>query len=207
MAWIAAVSGAVLVSLSFFYLSPDKAGGTISDVAVVVAGALFTAVFLSAISLVVRYRRANGVERQQLRWLAGSAILVVVYIVGGLLGEALWNLFNAATNAGLYAAVGIVILRYRLYEIDIIINRTLVYVPLTAILALIYVAGVVSMQANLRTLTGQESTLAVVASTLIIAALFNPLRRRIQSLIDRCFYRRTYDARKTLEGFSVKVRD
>ena len=86
MAWIAAVSGAVLVSLSFFYLSPDKAGGTSSDVAVVVAGALFTAVFLSAISLVVRYRRANGVERQQLRWLAGSAILVVVYIVGGLLG-------------------------------------------------------------------------------------------------------------------------
>jgi cytochrome b subunit of formate dehydrogenase len=213
VAWITAVSGAVLMSLSFFYLSPDKAGGAISIVTVVVASALFISVFLSALSLVVRYRRASGVERQQLRWLAGAAALVGVYIVGGLLGldrllgEGLWNLFNAATNAGLYAAVGVAILRYRLYEIDIIINRTLVYVPLTATLALIYVGGVVGLQATFRTLTGQESTLAVVASTLAIAALFSPLRRRVQALVDRRFYRRKYDAAKTLDAFSAQLRN
>jgi hypothetical protein len=181
VAWIAAVSGTVLISLSFFYLSPDQAEGTISVVAVVVATALFASVFLSALSLVVRYRRASGVERQQLRWLAGAAVLVGVYIVGGLLGlerlagEALWNLFNAATNSGLYVAVGIAILKYRLYEIDIIINRTLVYGSLTMALALIYAGCVVGLQALFRALSGQQSTLAVVASTLVIAALFNPL--------------------------------
>src|SRR5829696_4337507 len=149
VAWITAVSGAVLMSLSFFYLSPDKAGGAIFIVTVVVASALFISVFLSALSLVVRYRRASGVERQQLRWLAGAAALVGVYIVGGLLGldrllgEGLWNLFNAATNAGLYAAVGVAILRHRLYDIDVIINRTLVYSTLTAMLVAVYFGGVV----------------------------------------------------------------
>jgi hypothetical protein len=104
-------------------------------------------------------------------------------------------------------AIGFAVLKYRLYDIDIIINRALVYVPLSVMLALIYVGGVVGMQALFRALTGQESTLAVVASTLAIAALFNPLRRRIQSFIDRCFYRRKYDARKTLEAFSASLRD
>jgi hypothetical protein len=213
VAWIAAVSGAALISLNFFFLSPDKAGGVISVVAVVAASALFVSVFLSTISLVVRYRRANGVERQQLRWLAGAAVLVGVYIVGGLLGldrllgEGLWNLVNAATNAGLYAAVGVAILRYRLYEIDFIINRALVYAPLTAMMVAIYVGSVVGMQAVFRALTGQESTLAVVASTLAIAALFNPLRRRVQTVVDRRFYRPKYDAAKTLEAFSATLRD
>src|SRR5215203_6206798 len=95
-------------------------------------------------------------------------------------------------------AVGFAVLRYRLYEIDILINRALVYGPLSAMLALIYVGGVVGMQAVFRAITGQESTLAVVASTLAIAALFNPLRRRVQALVDRRFYRRKYDAAKTL---------
>jgi hypothetical protein len=209
----AGVSGAVLIALSFFYISPDQVGGPVSVVAVVVASALVISVFLSALSLVVRYRRADGVERQQLRWLAGAAVLVGAYIVGGLigfdrlLGEGVWNLINAAANAGLYAAVGIAIFKYRLYEIDIIINRALVYGSLTVMLVSVYFGGIVVLQRVFVVLTGQQSTLAVVASTLAIAALFNPLRRRVQALVDRRFYRRKYDAAKTLAAFSARLRD
>jgi hypothetical protein len=103
-------------------------------------------------------------------------------------------------------AVGIAILKYRLYDIDILINRTLVYGSLTATLVALYFVGIVLLQRIFVLLTGQQSTLAVVASTLLIATLFNPLRRRIQSFIDKRFYRRKYDAAKTLEAFSVKLR-
>jgi hypothetical protein len=104
-------------------------------------------------------------------------------------------------------SMGIAILRYRLYEIDILINRTLVYGSLTAALVALYFGVIVVLQRIFVLLTGQKSTLAVVASTLLIAALFTPLRRRIQSFIDRSFYRRKYDARKTLEAFSGKLRE
>ena len=108
---------------------------------------------------------------------------------------------------GVPIAIGIAILRYRLYNIDLLINRTLVYGSLTATLVALYFGGIVVLQRIFVLLTGQQSTLAVVASTLAIAALFVPLRRRIQSFIDRRFYRRKYDARKTLEAFSAKLRD
>src|SRR3712207_2751141 len=103
----------------------------------------------------------------------------------------------------------IAILRYRLYDIDVVINRTLVYGSLTAMLAALYWGGGATIQVIFRALTGQEQQpqLAIVVSTLVIAALFNPLRRRIQGFIDRRFYRRKYDARKTLEDFSTKLRN
>jgi hypothetical protein len=103
--------------------------------------------------------------------------------------------------------MGIAIMRYRLYEIDLLINRTLVYGSLTAVLVALYVVGIVVLQRLFVALTGERSTLAVVVSTLAIAALFTSLRRRIQSFIDRRFYRRKYDARKTLQAFSVTLRD
>jgi hypothetical protein len=213
LAWVAAISGVVLLAFNLFYTKPDQVGGTITIMVIVVVSVIFATIGLSALSPVVRYRRASGMERQQLKWFALAAVLAGAYIVGfllgldQLLGNTLWNLLDAATNMALYVAVGVAILRYRLYEIDIIINRTLVYGSLTLTLALIYFGSVVGLQAVLRTLTGQESTLAIVASTLVIAALFNPLRRRIQSFIDRRFYRRKYDAGKTLEEFSAKLRD
>jgi hypothetical protein len=104
-------------------------------------------------------------------------------------------------------SAGVAVLKYRLYEIDIIINRTLVYGSLTAMLVALYFGGVVVLQYAFRALAGSESQLAIVASTLLIAALFNPLRRRVQNFIDHRFYRRKYDAAKTLEAFSAKLRD
>jgi hypothetical protein len=104
-------------------------------------------------------------------------------------------------------SIGVAVLRARLFDIDMVINRTLVYGSLTATLVALYFGGIVLLQGVIVALTGQESTIAVVASTLLIAALFNPLRRRIQGIIDRRFYRGKYDARKTLDAFSTKLRD
>ena len=226
VAWIAAASGTVLIVLDLFFESPDKVGGVVTITAVAVVFVIFSVMALSALSLLVRYRRASGVERQQLKWFALAAVLagsflvsqqliwlaglLIAYLLGGdllTLNRSLENLLEVAVNVCLYTAVGIAILRYRLYDVDIIINRTLVYGSLTVSLALVYFGGVLSLQGLLRALTGQGSQLAIVASTLVIAALFNPLHRRIQDFIDRRFYRRKYDAAKTLEGFSAKLRD
>jgi hypothetical protein len=174
---------------------------------------LFVAGLGAVISLVVRFRRARGVERQQIKWFASATALTLVWIL--LFGQAslrglpgiIVDLSALLVIPSIPVATGIAILRYRLYDIDLIINRTLVYGSLTVTLVALYVGGIVLLQRVFVFLTGQQSTLAVVASTLLIAALFTPMRRRIQGFIDRRFYRRKYDARKTLEAFSTKLRD
>jgi hypothetical protein len=163
-------------------------------------------------AVIVRFRRARGDERQQIKWFAYAVVVMVFLLTLGFsLGLTqivhVAPLVFAIPLTGLPVAAGIAILKYRLYEIDIIINRTLVYGTLTAMLVALYFGGVVVLQGVFVALTGERSTLAVVASTLLIAALFNPLRRRIQFFIDRRFYRSKYDAAKTLEAFSAKLRD
>jgi hypothetical protein len=172
----------------------------------------------AAASVIVRLRRSRGVERRQLEWFAyvtalffGGAMLTgVVSDLSGVewLGSTSFVLSIVGLSC-LPIAVGIAVLKYRLYDIDIIINRTLVYGSLTLMLLLVYLGGITTTQALFRTLTGQQQQpqLAVVVSTLAIAALFNPLRRRIQSFIDRRFFRSKYDARKTLEAFSARLRE
>src|SRR5215211_632278 len=173
-------------------------------------------VVVCAAALFVRYRRADDTERRQIKWLLYASTAFLVVYGGGLLsgvggtttlGGYIWGVFAALSVMALPAAIGIAILRYRLYEIDILINRTLVYGSLTATLVALYFGLIVLLQGLFVFLTGQRSTLAVVASTLLIAALFNPFRRRIQSFIDRRFFRKKYDATKTLEDYSVKLRD
>jgi hypothetical protein len=179
----------------------------------------------AAVSLVLRYRRSGAEVREQIKWLAFAAsfvgLMYLITLVSGLLfapdslisieTPPLWVslqqniLFLSYT--GIPIAVGLAIMKYRLYDIDIIINRALVYGSLTLMLLLVYFGGVTATQALFRTLTGQQRLPQLAVSTLAIAALFNPLRRRVQSFIDRSFYRSNYDARKTLEAFSAKLRD
>ncbi|MDQ3362908.1 MAG: hypothetical protein M3534_14830 [Actinomycetota bacterium] len=166
----------------------------------------FALLALSAISLVLRLRRAAGVERQQLKWFVYAVALFALVFPPGVffLGD---GRLIVVLLPLVPAAAGIAILKHRLYDIDVVINRTLVYGTLTATLALIYVGGIVGLQYVFRALAGQESQLAIVASTLAIAALFRPLRRRLQDFVDRRFYRSKYDAARTLEAFSAKLRD
>jgi hypothetical protein len=182
-------------------------------------------ILVSAFSLVLRFRRANQEMREQIKWLAFAASFVGLTYFGTLASglllapdsyttnetAPLWvsvsQLLSYVSFASVPIAIGFAVLKYRLYDIEIIINRTLVYGPLTAALVLIYVGGVVSLQYAFRGLTGSESQLAIVASTLAIAALFNPLRRRIQDVTDRRFYRQKYDAARTLEAFSRRLRN
>ena len=160
-------------------------------------------------SVVVRFRRSRGVERQQMKWFVYSASLLLAAAVSTLasdfhfLPEIVSSVVLGLAIVALPTAIGTAILRHRLYDIDVLVNRTLVYGALTVMLAGVYFGGVAATQAIFRALTGQEQQpqLAVVVSTLVIAALFNPLSGRIQSFIDRRFYRRKYDAAKTLEAF------
>ena len=190
---------------------------------------LCVAGLFAGVSLISRRVLARGEERQQLKWFTYAAALMILgppaTMMVGLPIVILLGLYPPLYSIGIFVgifgflffpiAVGIGILRHRLYDIDLIINRTLVYGALTALLALVYCGGVVLMQGissvilqvPFRALVGQETQLGTVIATLAMAALFSPLRRRIQALVDRRFYRRKYDARKILESFSTKLRD
>jgi len=236
LAWL---SGAVIVLLSIgVILTPEPlenlgeirnpfglgAVPWLTTAGYVVRPLLPLCILASALSLVIRYRRSGGEEREQIKWIAFAAsvvgLLYMIALVSSFIvpseiwfaaGLPLW--LDFLEYAALLSfttvpiAMGFAVLRHRLYDINILINRTLVYGSLTAALVTLYFGGIVVLQRLFVLLTGQQSTLAVVASTLLIAALFNPLRRRIQSFIDRRFYRAKYDARKTLEVFSSKLRD
>jgi FtsH-binding integral membrane protein len=169
-------------------------------------------VIATLLSLIVRFYFSRGEERLQLKWFTYAAVVglstplllsSLAPAVFQMVGPFAWTLGFLS----LPVSAGLAVLKYRLYDIDRIINSTLVYGALTVTLVGVYVGSVVSIQYAFRALTGSRSPLAIVASTLLIAALFNPLRRRVQNFIDHRFYRRKYDAAKTLEAFSAKLRD
>jgi hypothetical protein len=179
----------------------------------------FLAIIAAVYSQAYRYRRVSTpLERQQTKWVVVSLALIPVYILYVIV-----NPFSGSTSIEISTfidsifrflmalliplSIGISILRYRLWDIDVIIRRTLVYGALTATLAVVYLGSVVLLQGLFEALSGQRSAVAVVISTLVIAALFNPLRRRIQSDIDRRFFRRKYDAEKVVAAFSAELRE
>ncbi|HEV2743656.1 MAG TPA: hypothetical protein VGV91_10905, partial [Rubrobacter sp.] len=169
-------------------------------------------VVAALLSMVVRFYRSRGEERLQLKWFTYAAMVgVTTPLLLGVLApaafEVLGRLVWTLGFLSIPVSAAVAILKYRLYDIDRIINRTLVYAALTVVLALVYVGSVFSLQYLFRALTGETSRLVIVASTLAIAALFSPLRRRTQDLVDRRFYRRKYDARKTLVAFGARLRD
>ena len=167
---------------------------------------------LSVVSIVLRYRRSSGVRRQQLQWVAAGvlleSVLVIVSVLLGLVG------FDSAGSLPFVGAIvlfpslmAVAILRHRLYDIDLVIRRTLVYTSLVAVLALIYLGGIVILGALFRSATGQSGALAVTLSTLAVAVAFQPARRRIQHAIDRRFSRRTADAETAARAFSGRLRE
>ena len=177
---------------------------------VVVAG-------LTSASLVVRFRRSRGRERQQVKWVAFAGLMTIAGLLTSALGELLpkpwgdvigdvgWIVFLAACIGGIPVATGVAILRHHLYDIDVVINRTLVYGTLTAALAAIYVGSVLLLRVVLAPVAG-ESALSIAGSTLAVAAVFRPARTRIQALVDRRFYRSRYDAARTLDEFAHRLR-
>jgi hypothetical protein len=209
VAWVA--FGGMVLNVAYYWV-PDS----LSRIVFAVSLVLLVAGFLGAVgSVVYRLRQARGPKRQQIKWLVYAASVMLGGILcslgSSLLSLPTWrDVFWYVTVLGFAAipvAVGVAVLKYRLYDIDVIINRTIVYGSLTVVLAAFYGGGIVLLQHLFRILTGQESQVAVVATTLLIAAMFEPLRRRLQHSVDRRFYRSKYDARKTLESFAAALRD
>jgi hypothetical protein len=225
VAWAAAVSGPWLAIGTAITPGDMADTGVVNPVGVEAIGGqgllaeggvgwllLLLAFVGSAISLMLRFRRSRGLQRQQMKGLALAASLlgggwVAVSSFYAMLGDAVY-LIMVPAFAALPVATALAILKYRLYDIDVIINRTLVYGALTVVLALVYVAGVVGVGGLVRGMTGQErNNVVVAASTLVTAGLFRPARTRIQAFIDRRFYRSTYDAQQTIADFSAKMRN
>jgi hypothetical protein len=201
--------------------NPLAIGGPVGQIASLLGSASTAigifAVPLIAASLAIRYRRASGIERQQLKWLAAVAVIVGPALaiaitagndttgVGAVIGGVAWLIVLLGFGL-LPVAIGIAILRYRLYEIDRLISRSIGWATLTLILGGVFVAVIFAFQTVLAPLTGSNA-LAVAASTLVVAALFQPLRRRVQGLVDRRFNRAGYDAERAAAAFATRLRD
>jgi hypothetical protein len=176
---------------------------------------LMACLLASVVSLVLRFLRSHGEERQQLKVFATATVFSGVLLLCGPLFwfvfpaplADLWNVAFVLAVVILPVAIAVSMLKYRLYDIDVIISRALVYGPLTAAIAAVYVGGVIGLQALSRAAVGQHSDLAIAIVTLAVAALFNPLRRHLQLFVDRRFYRRKYDAARTLAALSTRLRD
>jgi hypothetical protein len=224
VAWLATAITVTVVALSAFAPTLDLGEGTklrnpigLAGIPHPVQSALGTVLFgllpvctaAAVASLVLRFRRSHGVERQQLKWFTYAGVLVVSWSVADLVvpDVAPFNLFFGLTIALVPVAAGIAVLRYRLYDIDRLINRTLVYGLLTALLAGIYAGGVLILGQVFGRVGRDPPSWAVAGATLTVAALFQPARRRIQAVVDRRFNRRKYNAAKTIEGFSTRLRD
>jgi hypothetical protein len=170
----------------------------------------------SVLSLILRFRRSNGDEREQIKWLASAGVFIaiafaaapVIWSTPALGNTLLWPALFVAAVVSLPISVGIAILKYHLYDIDVIIRRTLTYSILTALVLAVYFGSVITLEQLLVAITGQrQSEIVTVTATLAIAALFVPLRRRVQAMIDRRFYRRKYDAQQVLARFAATARD
>ncbi|MEO7118019.1 MAG: hypothetical protein ABIZ34_03500 [Candidatus Limnocylindrales bacterium] len=194
--------------------NPIGATGWLADVVAafnVISGFLAViALVLAAVGMGVRVRRSSGIEREQIKWITFALGLIIFFLAGSaVLPSPLWwmsLLLALASLAAMPVAAGVAILRYRLYDIDVVINRTLVYGALTAMLAATYLGIVLLLQLALRTFT-EGSGLAVAASTLATAALFRPLQARTQAVVDRRFFRSKYDSTRTIEAFGARLRD
>jgi len=207
----------ILIYFQDLYEASEFAGplGWLDQIAVPVDIVFQLSLVAGFFSLLARWRRSGLVERVQLKWVAYSVALIGT--TGLVVDPGIANLASAWYPSGTVVlsivilavpvTIGVAMLRYRLYDIDVVINRTLVYGALTGSLVLVYLGSVVGLQYAFRAFTSGTSQLAIVASTLLIAALFNPLRRRLQDFIDRLFYRGKYDAQKTLEAFGARLRD
>lgn len=184
----------------------ESLGGVASSVAAVGFAAILVLGVVSVTSLIVRLRRARGVERQQIKGLLYPVgLLLVASTAAQITQHEAWWTFTLVALAAIPVGAGIAILRYRLFDIDVVINRTLVYASLSVVLGALYVGMVLLLQTVLSPFT-QNNAPAVALSTLAVAALFGPVRRRLQSLVDRRFYRERYDAHRTLERFATGLR-
>ncbi len=209
-----AVGGLFVILSAFGQVEPDFANPIaiplLVDIGLAIGPALLTGFLVvgvvSVISLVVRFVRSGGLERRQIGWLLYAAAVFIV-VVGTLdlleLNETLESILYGVSYLLLPVAIGIAIFRYRLYEIDRIVNRTVTYAVVVVALAAVYLGGVAALGA----LVGSENPLAVAAATLAAAALFTPVRRRVQGWVDRRFSRSKYDAQRVVEGFTAKLRD